>query len=231
MARMLYDLAGAEPERRFSPYCWRIRLALAHKGLDVETVPWRFAEKAAIAFSGQGLVPVLVDGETVVSDSWRIATYLEEAYPDRPSLFGGPAGMALTRFVANWADAVVNAGLARLIVSDIPAHLDPGDLDYFVSSREKRFGMKLDAVTAGREERVAEFRQALHPLRMTLRTQPYIGGEAPDYADYAVFGGFQWARCVSRFPVLEADDPVAAWRGRLLDAFGGLARRAPGYDG
>jgi hypothetical protein len=29
----LYDLAAAEPERRFSPYCWRIKMALAHKGL------------------------------------------------------------------------------------------------------------------------------------------------------------------------------------------------------
>ena len=32
MGLQLYDLAGAEPERRFSPYCWRIKLALMHKG-------------------------------------------------------------------------------------------------------------------------------------------------------------------------------------------------------
>jgi hypothetical protein len=37
MARTLYDLAGADPDLRFSPYCWRTRLALAHKGLEVET--------------------------------------------------------------------------------------------------------------------------------------------------------------------------------------------------
>ena len=62
MTLRLYDLAGAQPERRFSPYCWRIRLALAHKNLPVETIPWRFTEKAEIAASGQTLVPVLVDG-------------------------------------------------------------------------------------------------------------------------------------------------------------------------
>src|SRR6266446_7829836 len=60
MAIKLYDLAGAETDRRFSPYCWRARMALAHKGLEVETIPWRFAEKDAIAFSGQGRVPVLI---------------------------------------------------------------------------------------------------------------------------------------------------------------------------
>src|SRR5436190_7008774 len=31
----LYDLAGAEAERRFSPFCWRTKMALAHKGLEV----------------------------------------------------------------------------------------------------------------------------------------------------------------------------------------------------
>ena len=73
MAITMHDLAGADPALRFSPYCWRARMALAHKGLAVETVPWRFTEKDAIAFSGQGRVPVIRDGERVVPDSWSIA--------------------------------------------------------------------------------------------------------------------------------------------------------------
>jgi glutathione S-transferase len=44
-----------------------------------------------------------------------------------------------------------------------------------------------------------------------------------------VFGGFQWARAVSPFRLLEADDPIYAWREKLLDAFDGLARKSPGY--
>ena len=56
-------------------------MALAHKGLAVETVPWRFTEKAVLAFSGQGRVPVIRDGDAVVSDSWSIAEYLEATYP------------------------------------------------------------------------------------------------------------------------------------------------------
>ena len=53
MLRM-YDLAAAEPERRFSPYCWRSRLALAHKDLPVETIPWRFTEKEVLSPSRVG---------------------------------------------------------------------------------------------------------------------------------------------------------------------------------
>ena len=49
----LYDLAGSEDNRRTSPYCWRIRLALAHKAVPFHTEPWRGIEKDKIAFTGQ----------------------------------------------------------------------------------------------------------------------------------------------------------------------------------
>src|ERR1044071_2431378 len=101
--RVLFDLAGAEDDRRFSPDCWRTKMALAHKGLEVETVPWRFTEKDVIAFSGQDRVPVLVDDGHVVADSWQIAVSLEDTYPDRPPLFGGEGGRAVSRFVNSWA--------------------------------------------------------------------------------------------------------------------------------
>lgn len=68
MTIRMYDLAGADPAVRFSPYCWRVRMALAHKGLDVETIPWRFSDKSVIAFSGQGAVPVVCDGDTVLHE-------------------------------------------------------------------------------------------------------------------------------------------------------------------
>src|SRR3974377_2034896 len=108
MGLHLYDLAGAQVERRFSPYCWRAKLALAHKGLALVTVPWRFPDKGAIPFSGQGRVPVLVDDDRIVFDSWTIATYLEDAYPDRPSLFRGDGGCAATRFITAWAHTAGN---------------------------------------------------------------------------------------------------------------------------
>src|ERR1700684_3172728 len=70
MSIIMHDLAGTDPELRFSPYCWRTRFALAHKGLPVETVPWRFTEREALAFSGQAKVPVIQDEGRIVFDSW-----------------------------------------------------------------------------------------------------------------------------------------------------------------
>ena len=225
MSRTLYDLAGEDPACRFSPFCWRSRMALAHKGLEADAVPWRFTEGERLGFSGQGKVPVLVDGERVVADSWHIACWLEDRYADRPSLFDGEGGRAVSRFVNAWTDGVLHPQVARMVVADIPPLLAPADRAYFRESREKRFGMALERVSADRAERVEAFRrEVLHPLRVTLGQQAWIGGEAPGYADYIVFGAFQWARVCSDFELLENGDPVATWRERVLDLHGGLAR-------
>jgi glutathione S-transferase len=225
----LYDLAGAEADRRFSPFCWRTRMALAHKGLDIETVPWRFTEKHKLPQPNAGRVPVIVDGDRVVHDSTAIADYLEQRYPDRPSLFGDEIGRALTRFVQNWTETVLLAGLIRLVVLDIHRHCAPEDQAYFRRSREDRFSTTLEEVVRDREARLPAFRASLDPLRRTVERQDFISGTAPAYADYVVFGAFQWTRAISDFEVLAADDPVRIWRRRMLDLFSGLARRAPAY--
>jgi glutathione S-transferase len=231
MGIILYDLAGAEADRRFSPFCWRTRMALAHKGLDVETVPWRFTEKDKLPQPNAGRVPVIVDGNKVVNDSAAIADYLEERYPDHPSLFACESGRALTRFVADWTETVLHPGIIRLVVLDIHRHVHPQDKAYFRRSREERFGATLEDFVAGREARLPAFRASLAPLRRTLEAQDFLGGAAPLYADYVVFGAFQWARAISDFELLDAADPVAGWRERMLDLYGGLARRAPAYGG
>ena len=82
------------PRRRrggppLQPSCWRTRMALAHKSLEVETVPWRFTEKDKLPKPNRGRVPVIVDDDRVVHDSTATADHLEERYPDRPALFGG----------------------------------------------------------------------------------------------------------------------------------------------
>jgi len=230
MAITLYDLAGAEPDRRFSPFCWRTKMALAHKGLEVETIPWRFTEKDRLPQPNQGRVPVIVDNDRVVHDSSAIAEYLETRYPDRPSLFGDERARALTRFVQNWTETVLQPGLVGFVVLDICRHSAPEDQEYFRRSREERFGTTLEDVVKNREARLPAFRDSLAPLRRTVERQKFLAGAAPAYADYVVFGAFQWARAISDFELLAADDPVAAWRGRLLDLFNGLARKAPGYS-
>src|SRR3954468_20494448 len=138
MAITLYDLAGAEDDRRFSPYCWRTKMALKHKGLEFEARPWRFTEKDAIAFANAKTVPVIQDGGTAVADSWNIAVYLDEAYPQRPGLMDGIEGRSLTGFFNQWVFRAPQPALFKVIVLDIFERIHDKDKAYFRESREKR---------------------------------------------------------------------------------------------
>ena len=223
---ILYEL-GAASGARYSSFSWRTRMALKHKGLAFETQAVRISDKAAIAFSGQGKVPIIRDGDTVVSDSWNIAEYLESAYPDAPSLFGGPGGLALSRFVNAVADRQLMATLAPVCAYSVSQILDADDAAHIRAGFEKGFGKPLEELHAGREASTKAFRRALDPLRATLRTQAFMGGAAPAYADYIMMSPLQWARIVYAEPVLEAGDAVGAWFERMLDLHDGFARAEP----
>jgi glutathione S-transferase len=228
MAIRMWDLAAAEQDRRFSPYCWRIKMALAHKGLEVETIPWRFTDKEAIAFSGQDKVPVLQDGQAIVHDSWTIACHLDEQYP-APPLFESAQARALAYAFKFWVETTLHAPVLRAILADLFPLLHDKDKPYFRESREKRFGKTLEQAGADPKKAVAELRTVLLPVRQALVQQPFVSGNAPAFADYILFGPFQWARAMSPQRLLEPDDPVYAWRERMLDLHGGVARRAKGY--
>lgn len=224
---VLYDLVFQD-DRRPSPFCWRAKYALAHKGLSWREEPVGFTDKDRIAFAGSQTVPVIQDGAAAVKDSWAIARHLDQAYPDKP-LFAGEAGLSFGRFVSNWVDTSVHAALFPAIIGDLYDRVRPIDQPYFRESRGKRLGTTdFTAFQAKARDggAVATFRGVLEPARRLLREQPFLAGQAPAYVDYALVGAFLWARIASPLDLLAADDPVAAWRERMLDLHGGLGRNA-----
>ena len=230
MTIKLYELLGAD-DRRYSQFSWRAKMALKHMGLDFEAIPLLLTDKESIAFANSTSVPVMVDGEAIRADSWDIATYLEETYPDAPSLFGGPIGEGVTRVVNSWCDRAVNVALGPLIARDVLDAAHPTDRAYFRETMEKMYKRTLEEVQEGREDRVKALYRTLDPIRSTFRKgQDFICGDTPAYADYVVFSQFQWARVTSPFKLLDTEDPVYAWRERMLDLFGGFARDTVAYD-
>ena len=73
MTILLYDLVGADPRRPFSPHCWKVAMALAHKGLDFRSVPTPFTAVPTVEGGASKTAPVIRDGEKTVADSFDIA--------------------------------------------------------------------------------------------------------------------------------------------------------------
>jgi len=226
--RTLYDLAAANPDVRFSPPCWAIKLALKHKGLDFDTIPWRFTDTNVLDVSGQSRVPVLVDGGHEVHDSWQIALYLDKTYPDKP-LMKSYTLRSAARFTKAWVDNTMQPAILPLILEDIYDCIHEKDRDYFRESREKRFGKPLDQVFTDKKGQAIILEGILKPLEETLSEIDFLGGAAPNYSDYVVFGRLQWARVVSREPFAptDTDGPIAAWFSRILDLYDGFAAKSP----
>ncbi|MDX8526926.1 glutathione S-transferase family protein [Mesorhizobium sp. MSK_1335] len=225
MTILLYDLVGHDAARPFSPHCWKTKMALAHKGLSATKVPTRFLEVPEVEGGVSKTVPVIRDGERVVTDSFAIALYLDEAYPERPTLFGGEGGKATARFIERWSQFTIHPYVATVALTDLHDMQDGTNAAYFRESREQSYGKRLEDVVAGRDAGLASFRASLKPLRSMLTYQPFIGGETPLFADYIVFGALQWARIASPYRLLEDSDSVAQWFERCLDLHGGIGRQ------
>ena len=214
----LYDLAF-DQDRRPSPYCWRAKLALKHKGLKWRDEPCGFTEKQKIAFAQSTTYPVIHDGTKVVKDSWAIAQHLDQAYPDKP-LFPNDPGRNYARFVNGWADTAVHPTIFPMVVGDMVEKVRPADRDYTIESRSSRIGTKDFAgfQKKARETGLTALRAALEPARRVLREQKFLAGEQPAYPDYILYGTFLWPKTISPdLELLEKDDPVYGWRERMAE--------------
>jgi glutathione S-transferase len=88
----LYDAARC-------PYCARVRIVLAEKGVEYETVEIDLGDRPAWIYekNSTGRVPVLEEGDWLLPESAVIMEYLEERYPAPPLLASESADRALAR--------------------------------------------------------------------------------------------------------------------------------------
>ena len=210
---ILYDLAAAD-DRRFSPFCWRNKLVLLHKGLEFHSKAVGFTEISGIHEGKFKSVPVLKHGDIWLDQSWAITEYLERSFPKKP-LFHSLPHKQFATWLTHWVDSCLLPPVFQMIVADIHDLLRPADQAYFRETREKRLGRNLESSRETRDQIRPEFQCQLEPLRRYLRASAFIGGDQPDYGDYVVFSLFLWAGATSKWPLLENDDPVATWKQRM----------------
>ena len=83
------------------PYCARVRIALAEKGIEYETVEIDLDDRPAWIYEKNplGRVPVLEEDTFVLAESAVIDEYLDDRYPDPPLWPADPAERALGRLL------------------------------------------------------------------------------------------------------------------------------------
>ncbi len=156
----------------FSTNAERVALALAHKGIEVDSRYISYEDRSEVQrVSGQSLVPVLVDDERVVTDSMQIIGYLEQLVPSNPLYPTDEARFAELLIFIDWFNRVW-----KLAPNRIAAELASGQPDHMVIT------------SLGRE-----MAAALDGFEQLLTGRRFLFGDALSAADCAAFPFLKYA--------------------------------------
>jgi maleylpyruvate isomerase len=135
----------------------RVALALAHKGLEVESVAVDPADRSPLReLSGQDLVPVLVDGDAVVTDSVRILQHLERRFPEPPLFPADAAARAEVEIFLDWFNRAWKRE-PNLIAGAIERGAGAGeDVDRWSARLQRRLEL-FEGLLSGRDHLFGEF--------------------------------------------------------------------------
>jgi glutathione S-transferase len=214
-----------------SPYSELVRLALGLKGLSWRSVqiPVMGAKpELAPLTGGYRKTPVLQIGADVYCDTARIVDALEALQP-KPTLYPAPLGQA-ARMIAQWSAAKLFGPSVTMALAPVHDKLPPA----FWDDRKALFGMSKDAMLAAAPHLASQWRNSLDWLETTLETgQAFLGGDAPGYADLAVYHCIWFAQSTGN-PESRADvnarANLAAWMKRVAALGHGTASTATAQD-
>ena len=169
-----------------SPFVWRTKYALKHKGFDIEIVPGGFTGIKDRTGGRSERLPLIVDDGEWVLDSWKIAEYLDAKYPDRPMLFEGDSMKVLTRFIDQWLWRTAIRVWIRCYILDYHDLSMAKDHAYVRESRQRILGGgTLEEIQAGREQRLPDVPPALEPLRQLLKDFLICAGKESSASTFA----------------------------------------------
>lgn len=189
------------------------RTALLYKGVPFKTewieypdIEGKMKEIGAAATGSwkdgrpQWTLPVIKDDSTgkVVSDSLSIAVYLDETYPNLPTLL--PLGASTPAAV--FEDFFVSTAFAPVLLLLLAASngkLNPASEGYFRRTREASYGLKIEEFAPPgpkREAAWAGFKAGLTTLSSKLGSDPFFFGKTLSYADLELVSYLLWMKVV-----------------------------------
>jgi glutathione S-transferase len=201
-----------------SPFAEKIRLILGAKKRSWHsvTIPMVMPKPDLVALTGgYRRTPVMQIGADIYCDTALICDVLEHAAPT-PALYPA-ANKGMARVLAQWADTTLfTTAMAynfqpKGALSLIP---DPEQLKNF---GQDRAAMRNNAPRMPPADATAAYKSYLRRLADMLESQPYLLGETPCIADYAVYHPLWFTRNVVPVlaGILEATPQVLAWMDKM----------------
>jgi glutathione S-transferase len=207
-----------------SPFAEKTRLILGFKGLAWHSVmqPNVMPKPDLVALTGgYRRIPVLQIGADVICDTALMAQVLEHLAPQRTLYPAGSSGVA--RVLAQWADSQLftaamgynfqPAGAAH-VFKDAP----PEALKAFASDRA---AMRGGAPRVAPGDATAAYKGYLRRVANMLQNQPFLLGDAPCIADFAVYHPLWFTQHIATplATIFDATPEIAPWLARMA-AFG-----------
>lgn len=112
-----------------------------------------------------------------IRESWDIANYLEETFPDKPSVFNGNPGVH--KFFEVYCYKNITVNIYKLVVLDIQER--SGDKEWHRQDREKLIGMPLEKFAGHPDDHKPALKEALTPVHAVLQKYPFVTGEKGNY--------------------------------------------------
>ncbi|TFY77603.1 hypothetical protein EWM64_g6406 [Hericium alpestre] len=242
MAKSLifYDIPGlASPSKAWSSNPFKARLVLNMKGIPYETVWVEYPDIASLckkinaeptSFENdvpQYTLPILQDPNTgaVVSESFKIARYLDETYPSTIKAIPDGTEAFQEMFLAIFGEKMISPLIHTMILPTVRA-LTPRGAEYFRRTREKAFGRKLEEIApegAVWDEHWRGVLAGLSAIQSWIgagkdgKERMFVMGDVPSFADVVLISHLVWLKIVGGVD-------SKAWKD-LMEADGGRWKR------
>ncbi|KAJ3562611.1 hypothetical protein NP233_g9465 [Leucocoprinus birnbaumii] len=204
-----YDLAANDSVKCWSPNTWKTRYILNYKKLPYRTIYVEF-EKVDTVIKEAGFtssrpnpdgtpaytVPSIIDDATgaLVTDSYKIAEYLDKQYPDTPKAFPPGTEALQAAFYAQWNARTRDILMFPIIIPSVPRIITKeSSLEYYYRTRNSWFGKPVDQVRPQGEDfeklwkQLTAFFDELDGWYAKSSGQ-FLTGETPSFADFTVAG-------------------------------------------
>ncbi|KAF5348612.1 hypothetical protein D9756_009571 [Leucocoprinus leucothites] len=206
----LFDVSRKGPNATtWSPNTWKVRYVLDFKGIPYHIVPVDYCDiESALKEAGVGpsgkrkdgsdvyTVPSIVDSNTgaKITDSIKIALYLEETYPETPSIFPHNSAALHQAFFAYFNSTV--APIWSTILPRVAEIMDDRPKAWYIELRSKTLGKPLAETDPVGEEREDLFRKMKDAFSLfdgfyQKSGGQFIMGSSPGFADLMIAGVVQ----------------------------------------